>query len=185
MGWVTEDEEFRGDVLETVLGALNRETSSANNLRSLTIVNLQNKNNEGITNSSNFKNVLSRITELHLLTAVQIEELASENYVLKTALNDFFRGGLPNAWLKPASQNLTRLTLYTNTYWGWLPGFDPRGIRFPSVKYLALGNYTFAHDWQIEWITSHFADLETLIMVDCPIVFQCTLPAVYLNMQPK
>ena len=170
-GWVTEDEEFRGDVLKTVLGALNRETSPANNLRSLSILNLQNKNKEDIINSSDFKNVLSRITELHLLIAVQIDEAAPESYVLQKALYDFFNDGLPSVWLKPASRNLTHLTLYANTYWGWVPGFDPRGIRFPNVRYLALGNYTFAHDWQIEWITSHFPNLETLIMVDCPILF--------------
>ncbi len=171
IGWVTEDEEFRGDVLKTVLGALNSETFPANNLRSLTIMNLQNKNNEAITNSSDFKKVLSRITELHLMIAVQLDEASPERSVLQNALYDFFTGGLPNAWLKPASQNITHLTLFANTYWGWVPGFDPRRIRFPSVRYLAFGNYTFAHDWQIEWITSHFADLETLIMVDCPILF--------------
>ena len=171
MGWVTEDEGFRQDVLKTVLGALNKETPRADNLRSLTIVNLQNKNNDDITNSSDLKNVLSRITELHLLIAVQIDEASPESYVLKDALYDFYSGGLSNAWLNPASQNITHLTLYTNTYWGWVPGVDLRGIRFPNAKYLALGNFTFAHDWQIEWITSHFADLETLIMVDCPILF--------------
>ena len=171
MGWVTEDEEFREDVLRTVLGALNKKTSPANNLRSLTIINLQNKNKEIITDSSNFKKVLSTITELHLLIAVQIDEASPESYVLQNALYEFFSEGLREAWLKPASQNITHLTLYTNMYWGWVPGFDPRGIRFPSVRYLALGNYTFAHDWQIGWIISHFADLETLIMVDCPILF--------------
>lgn len=170
-GWVTEDEDFRATVLETVLGALNRETCPANNLRSLAIKNLQNKNEEEIIDSSNFKHVLSKVQELHLLIAVQISEASPESYVLHNALYDFFDAGLRDAWLKPASQNLTRLTLYTNTYWGWVPGFDARGIRFPNVRYLALGNYTFAHDWQIEWLTSHFADLETFIMVDCPILF--------------
>ena len=100
-----------------------------------------------------------------------MDEASRESYVVHDALYDFFSGGLLNAWLKPASQNLTRLTLYANTYWGWVPGFDPRGVQFPNVRYLALGNYTFAHDWQIEWMTSHFPDLETLIMVDCPILF--------------
>lgn len=171
MNWVTEDEEFRGDVLGIALRALNDKTAPANNLKSLTIMNLQNKNKEDVIISSDFKNVLSRITELHLLIAVQIDDASPESSVFQNALYDFFKGGLPNAWLKPASQNLTHLTLYTNTYWGWVPGFDPRGIRFPNVRYLALGNFTFAHDWQIEWITSHFADLETLIMVDCPILF--------------
>ena len=169
--WVTENEDFRADVLETILGALNRETSPVNNLRSLTITNLQNKIKEDIINSSDFKNVLSRITELHLLIVVQIDEASPESYVEQYALYDFFNGALSNAWLKPAGQNLTHLTLYVNTYWGWVPSFDPRGIRFPRVRYLAFGNYTFAHDWQVEWITSHFADLETLIMVDCPILF--------------
>ena len=171
MEWATEDEEFRGDVLKIVLAALNKQTSSANNLRSLTIMNLQNKNQDDISNSNDLKNVLSKITELNLFVAVQIDEASPESYVHHNALYDFFNEGLSTVWLKPASQNITHLTLYTNTYWGWVPGFDPRGIRFSNVKYLALGNYTFAHNWQIEWITSHFADLETLIMVDCPILF--------------
>ena len=166
-----EDEKFRKNVLKIVLGALNQETSRTDNLRSLTIINLQNKNNDDITNSSDLKNVFARITELHLLIAVQMDEDCPHKYVIKDALYDFYSAGLSNAWLKPASQNLTHLTLYAVTYWGWVPGFDPRGLRFPNVKYLALGSYTFAHDWQIEWIISHFADLQTLIMVDCPIVF--------------
>ena len=88
-----------------------------NNLRRLTIVNLQKKNNEDFIKSSFFKTVLSRITGLHLLITVQIKEAASErDILLQNALYDFYCGGSPNAWLKPANQNLTRLTLYANAY---------------------------------------------------------------------
>ena len=169
--WVTEDEAFRADVLGTVFEALNNEVSPIDNLRSLTVVNLQNKANESITSSPGFKKVLSKISELHLMIAVEIEEASPESYTYLKALYEFHKNELPSTWLKPASHNLTHLTLHMNTYWGWLPSFDPRGIQFPNVRYLAMGNYTFAHDWQIDWITSHFTELETLIMIDCPILF--------------
>ena len=169
--WVTEDEEFRTDVLLTTFKALSSQTSRANHLKTLSITNLQNINNDDLVNSSKFKNVLSRISELNLLIVVEIEDACPEGYTQLKALYDFHSAGLYNAWLQPTCENLTQLTLFTNTYWGWLPSFDLRGVLFPNIKYLALGNFTFAHDWHIDWLTSHFGELETLIMVDCPILF--------------
>ncbi len=47
---------------------------------------------------------------------------------------------------------------------------DFRGLHFPKLKKLQLENYTFSHDWQLDWILSHGATLEELMLDDCPIV---------------
>ena len=115
--------------------------------------------------------MLSRLTELHLKIATENEDACPENNISYNTLHSFFQEVLPNAWLKPAANQLTHLTLYCTTYWGWAPAFDPRTLHFPKLKYLALGNYTFAHDWQIDWITTHGSTLKTLVLDDCPILF--------------
>ena len=169
--WTTEDTEFQIDVLKTVFATLNGKGSPMPNFRSLSIKNLQSKNDVGIADSPDFKAVMSKLAELHLAITTEDLEGRPENNIDREALRDFFKHGLLSFWLRPVSRNLTHLTLHANTYWGWTPAFDPRGLRFPKLKYLALGNHTFAHDWQIDWITSHFAALETLVLRNCPIVF--------------
>jgi hypothetical protein len=60
-------------------------------------------------------------------------------------------------------------------YWGIYPFFDIRGLCFSDLKSLVLGNFTIAHDWQIDWIISHGETLEELILDDCPIVYALSL----------
>ena len=169
--WMTEDTEFQIDVLKTVFATLNDKGSPTPKFRSLSIKNLQSNNDVEIRDSPDFKAVISRLAELHLaITAVDLGGYP-ENSIGLEAPHDFFKHGLLNSWLRPISGNLTHLMLHTNTYWGWTPAFDARVLHFPKLKYLALGNYTFAHDWQIDWITSQFPALETLVLRNCPIVF--------------
>lgn len=80
-----------------------------------------------------------------------------------------FMTELPQLWLQPARENLTSLALHMDDFWGYVPKVDFRSLHFPKLKKLELGNYTFSHDWQLEWILSHQA-LEELILDDCPIV---------------
>lgn len=168
--YVKEGICFRTEVMETVFAALCDKTLPTSRFRSLSIENLQDLNSPEIINSSHFKDVLSRIAELHLHIATEDEQSCPENNISNDTLHTFF-DELPRVWLEPVQERLTHLTLYTDTYWGWAPVFEPRGIHFPKLKYLALGNHTFAHDSQIEWITSHGSTLETLILDDCPILF--------------
>jgi len=58
---------------------------------------------------------------------------------------------------------------------GFFPKLDLRTIHFPQLRTLALGNYTFTHDWQLEWITSHALTLQNLYLDDCPILYQMIL----------
>jgi hypothetical protein len=86
-----------------------------------------------------------------------------------------FNLGLGNLWLKPTMLQLTHLTLNADIYWGINPFSDLRGLCFPKLKSLALGNFSIAHGWQIDWINSHGQTLKELILDDCPIVYALQL----------
>jgi hypothetical protein len=74
-------------------------------------------------------------------------------------------------WFDPVKANLTGLKLHADVDWGWVPEADFRGLHFPRLRKLELGNYTFSHDWQLEWILSHGKTLEELALDDCPIIY--------------
>lgn len=76
---------------------------------------------------------------------------------------------LPILWLQPAAANLTTLVLYQSIPFGYLPKLELRGLQFPNLQTLALGNYTFSHDWQLDWLTSCSPVLKN-IFLDNPIV---------------
>lgn len=62
-----------------------------------------------------------------------------------------------------------------NIYFGYSPKLDLRGVHFPSLRTLALGNYTFTHDWQLDWLSSHSSTLENLYLDDCIVVYYAKL----------
>ena len=161
---------FRGQCLKAVFSALTLNDLPTANLRSLTIKSLQDDNRTQIMKSSKFGEVLSKINELHLHIATFDDEAAPETNIGYRSLHTFFRE-LPSIWLAPPSLHLTHLTLYCDTYWGWAPVFDPSSLHLPRLKYLSLGNYTFANDFQLAWLLSLGSTLETLILDDCPIAF--------------
>lgn len=82
----------------------------------------------------------------------------------------FFARDLVEYWLKPVQDNLVHLKLESTCFWGWIPKCDLRSIHFPKLKSLELGEMTFTHDWQVDWIISHGATLKHLSLRDCPIV---------------
>lgn len=82
----------------------------------------------------------------------------------------FFSRDLLEYWLKPVQRNLVHLKLESICYWGWIPKCDLRGIHFPKLKSLELGEMTFTHDWQLAWIISHGETLTKLNLRQCSIV---------------
>ena len=77
---------------------------------------------------------------------------------------------LLNHWLAPTHANLTTLSLFHDSFWGWLPKVDFRPIKLPRLRVLALGNFSFAYDIHFEWLTSLGNSLEALYLDDCPLV---------------
>ncbi|KAF1954577.1 hypothetical protein CC80DRAFT_475821 [Byssothecium circinans] len=112
---------------------------------------------------------------LTLMIAITWDDAAPEANLEQAAVQECFNQGLENLWLKPTQLQLTHLTLYADIYWGIYPFSDLRGLCFPKLQSLALGNFSIAHGWQIDWITSHGQTLEELILDDCPIVYALQL----------
>lgn len=161
-----EDVQYRFEILEDVFRTLNTPSSKVN---SLSIKNLQNHNDPDLTMSENFLAVLGRISELRLRIVTEHDTASPESSWNIQEMHTFMED-LPATWLEPARENLTSLTLHMDDFWGYVPRCDLRGIKFPKLKNLELGNYTFAHDWQLDWVLSHGETLEELVLDDCPIV---------------
>ncbi|KAJ4199042.1 hypothetical protein NW767_008625 [Fusarium falciforme] len=151
-------------------------------LKELTISNLADYADPSIARSKAWKKVLSldSLVNLKLFIATETESASPESAVYFEEKYEFF-GDLPNSWLSsPIADNLRVLSLFYCDYWGWFPKFDFRlvgqdGSPFPQLKVLALGNYVFSHDWQIDWFASigsknGSGGLEELYLDDCPIL---------------
>ena len=155
----------------SVLTALFSSLSSTLLLRfqSLSIRNLQNYTAPSFAKSKDFLSVLSNIKELRLRIVVENDSADDEASWRLQEMNDFFTQ-LPKTWLHPASGNLERLIIHAEHYWGYIPKCDLRSIHLPKLRRLELGNYSFSHDWQLDWILSHADTLEELTLDDCPIL---------------
>ena len=90
-------------------------------------------------------------------------------------VNEFYAHILPSVWLKPTMGSLRKLSLYSNLYWGFYPKLSLEGIHFPNLQSLALGNFSFFEDQQVDWILSHSSTLHELYLDDCTILFQVRL----------
>lgn len=170
--WAMPPEEthaFRTEILTAVFAALNDPDHPTPHLRSLSIKNLQNKNDAVLTTSENFFSVLGRLTELRLRIVTEGCTSSPESAWRFRELYDFFQE-LPSVWLQPCRSNLKSLTLHCAEMWGYLPKADFRGLEIPNLKSLELGNWTITHNWQVDWILEHGQTLEKLVLDDCPIV---------------
>ena len=166
----TETFEYRDIFFSKLLRAVNHAEHPANKLNSLSIHNLQDCVNPDTLTSTDFIALLSRLDELELL--VLSEERHDEYEIRIRERHDFYSGQLRTYWLQPLSEigRLTSLKLYGSIPWGYLPKCDLRGLHFPKLKSLDLGNMTFTHEWQPEWILSHGISLERLSLKSCPII---------------
>ncbi|CAG9951049.1 unnamed protein product [Clonostachys rosea f. rosea IK726] len=155
-------------------------------LKTLTISNLGDYNDERLTNSDYFKAVLEskELVDLKLQITTQADDAAPENELYLCDKYDLF-AALPSTWLSPTvAGNLTTMSLYCREHWGWNPKMDFRAVRpgmgvdsgFPSLRVLALGKYVFSHEWQVDWIASLGCQngrggLEKLYLDNCPIMY--------------
>ncbi|WAO92514.1 F-box domain-containing protein [Fusarium falciforme] len=144
-------------------------------LSSLTIRNLGDRHEPRVTSSEAFKLVVGpalRDLRLHITTETLGEERNTENDSITKYIS--FEN-LHTTWLSPdIVANLHTLSLYCQEPWGFSPRMDFRrlgkGRGLPNLKALALGKYTFSHEWQIDWFGS--LNLEKLYLDDCAVLHQ-------------
>lgn len=66
--------------------------------------------------------------------------------------------------------SLQKLSLYSSFYWGFYPRANLDGVHFPHLKSLALGQFSFVDDKQLDWILAHSSTLQELYLDDCTIL---------------
>jgi hypothetical protein len=167
-----ESFEYRNVFLRKLLSALNDPEHPASRLNSLSIHHLQDWVNPDIATSSNFKALLERLDVLELFVASEQCDACPECEIRIPERYDFYSEQLRRYWLQPLAEigRLTHLKLYGSIPWGYLPKCDLRGLHFPKLKSLIIGNMNFTHEWQLEWILSHGSTLEVLALHHCPII---------------
>lgn len=170
---VVETVWFRTEVLRKLFKPLARaiEEGGLEFFDTLTIKNLQDHVDGEIYRSENFKAVLARVNKLHLSIATETDDDCPEDSINKRGCHEFFNEDLLTHWLGPVQSHLTHLSLFaTECPWGFWPLCDLRKTHLPRLRSLSLGNWIIAHDWQIDWIISHAATLQELVLIDCPIL---------------
>lgn len=179
-----ESTEFRIEILQAFFEGLNHEDHPAVQVTNLSIKNLQDRTpdvlipvdehdteedvdtEENIEFQTNFHQVMSRITQLSLQVATEYDSASPENTLKIPECHDFFGHELQTYWLAPMADKLTYLKLYaTEMYIGWFPQCNLPV--FPALRTLVLGNMSFVQDEQVDWVLSHSATLEELILDDC------------------
>ncbi|KAM5353569.1 hypothetical protein ACJ41O_000219 [Fusarium nematophilum] len=145
-------------------------------LKALTVSNLQDLNDTRLTNSDAFRTIMcsTSLVDLRLYIATHTDGFDREFTSRHREKYDMFES-LPSTWLRPeVAANLQVLSLYCHEPWGWYPKLDLRqvgaGGGMPNLKVLALGNFVFSHEWQMEWLAS--LNLEKLYIDGCAILFQ-------------
>ncbi|CEL10347.1 hypothetical protein ASPCAL13468 [Aspergillus calidoustus] len=143
-------------------------------VQELALRDIENVNVTDEETVANLQNVLGSLRSLRLnITNVSRGMSGSSDYQRDPPQK--FHSELPSFWLKPTMSNLEHLTLYSSLYFGFYPICDLRDIHFPRLKTLALGNHTFIHDSQLEWILSHGSTLTELYLDDCVIVWEAAI----------
>ncbi|KAI8718048.1 F-box domain-containing protein [Fusarium sp. LHS14.1] len=147
-------------------------------LKTLTISNLDESINKKLVKSEAFQAIISSsyLVDLRLYLATDTWGLIQSSSNKCSDQSDMFES-LPYTWLRPSiATNLRLLSLYCHEPWGWFPKMDFRlvgaGDGMPNLKVLALGNYTFSHEWQVEWVGS--LGIEKLYLDGCAILFQAS-----------
>ncbi|KAE8372459.1 hypothetical protein BDV26DRAFT_301880 [Aspergillus bertholletiae] len=158
---------YREEVLRVFFSWL---TSLDTPIKELGIRNLQDLNIRDADICAMVTTVLAHLQSLRLSIVTENYEASPENELEFPEPHDFF-AEMPSTWLKPTMGSLEHLTLYCDRYWGFYPKVNFRGIHFPRLKTLALGNFAFAQDSHLEWILSHDASLTELYLDDCTILY--------------
>ncbi|KAL1605209.1 hypothetical protein SLS60_004753 [Paraconiothyrium brasiliense] len=180
---VAETVSFRTDVLNALLkGLCVNQKHSMPHFDSLTIKNLQDHISDSVYDSLVFAPVLRKLRRLNLCIATESDDAAPEHDINKPGCHKMFNNDLCTRWLAPLQGQLTHLSLYaTQCLWGFWPFCDLRPLHFPHLQSLSLGNWTIAHEWQIDWILSHGATVEELLLDDCPIITAAYLGEEHVN----
>ncbi|RSM05995.1 hypothetical protein CDV31_009329 [Fusarium ambrosium] len=145
-------------------------------LRELTVSNLSPYKDNLAEDSGVLKKMLSIPTIVNLKLLITIGGRLDRGRT-RTLLEHGMLQTLPETWMFPSiAENLQKLSLFYCDYWGLYPKVDFRklgGSPLPRLKVLALGNYVFGQQWQVDWIASlgrENGGLQELYLDKCPMI---------------
>ncbi|KAL2127081.1 hypothetical protein VTI74DRAFT_11370 [Chaetomium olivicolor] len=171
----TESISHRLQTLKTVFGAIQKRRAALDRdnwtsmIRSLTLKNLQNVPIPEFTSSDLYKDVIKDINELHLMIAHEYNE-PGPDHDLDRIERQTYKPYLQKELLPPLAHQLRSLTLTFRECWGVIPAyFDGKGLVFPNLKTLTLGEFVIGHHDQFDWVLAQ-KSLETLRLDRCFIV---------------
>ncbi|KAL4789502.1 hypothetical protein BDV19DRAFT_396957 [Aspergillus venezuelensis] len=170
-GEAPQEVEFRSLVMKHAFNAF---ASLPQPLKYLAIRDLHNINETDETAIANIQKVLRGLESLRLNITNEHREYHGEmDYKRDEPL--VYYSELPTFWLKPTASTLRHLTIYSTLYCGFYPKLDFTGVQLPHLQTLALGNYCFVHDSQLDWILSHANTLTELYLDDCAILYEVSI----------
>ncbi|VUC35403.1 unnamed protein product [Clonostachys rosea] len=143
------------------------------NLTTFTISNLAAQRDARLLENKVFSRVLSSRSLVNLKLLITPASCGIGGFAGRRAdMKISMYSHLPSTWIMPsAAANLKELSLYSHEYWGWFPKLDIRDLgELPNLKILALGQYTFSHQWQVDWLAS--LNLEELYLDHCAVLHQ-------------
>jgi hypothetical protein len=172
----TESMAHRLQTLKTVFGAMLKRHAAVgkdnpvSTIRSLTLKNLQNVAfPPEFTSSDLYKDVINHVTELHLMILEEYNPHGPD-YDLDRIERRTYEPYLQKELLPPLAHQLRSLTLTFRECWGVMPAhFDGKGLVFPHLRTLTLGEFVIGHHDQFDWVLAQ-KSLETLRLDRCFIV---------------
>lgn len=162
----------RVNTLKAVFGAI-RERAAKNpgwpTIRSLALKDLQNIPIPEFTDFELYWDVMKDVERLHMMVTEEYNEHGPDRDVYMIERQQY-EPHLQNSLLPPLADQLTNLTLSFGEEWGVVPGyFDGRGLVFPRLKTLTLGDFIIGYHDHFDWVLAQ-KTLTTLRLDACHIV---------------
>jgi hypothetical protein len=163
----TENIELRTSIPTALFTAL--DGGGEDGVTCLSLENLQDFS-RGVYEMPEFVRVSNKLKGLHLHIATEYSETGPDRDIDIPGKHTFFNSTLNSHFLAPMAHQLTHLSFYCSTFWGVYPRWDSRSLHFPALRSLSLGNWSVAHEWQVECMLAH-TGLEELWLDDYPVVY--------------
>ncbi|OJJ96433.1 hypothetical protein ASPACDRAFT_46595 [Aspergillus aculeatus ATCC 16872] len=163
--------EFRSCVMTEFISAV---ASLDEPVKELSLCNFQNINPTDPKVVLNLTQILRTLRALRMNNTNEHDESNGENDLEQDEPHKFFPE-LPSFLADPGSRDPRTPHIYSSNYFGFYPKLDLRGVHLLRFKTLALGNYAFVNDSQLQWILSHGKTLTELYLDDTPILFEVSV----------
>lgn len=111
----------------------------------------------------------SLVFNAHAESGTRFLHVISSEFLRPCIRSLLFDSQPPQLWQASKCENLTRLDICADRFWGYYPKIDFRDVTFPRLRTLVLSQFIFSHDWQLQWLLRHDT-LKELVLPRCVIL---------------